>query len=233
MRQHPITIKKYMSSYIYATGVVIAVGPTFDATTTITAMLPTAGNGGNPVPLQASTGPLIEGLLGTATHGINALLIDVATGAPAESAVGNEIFTEFDEATRILTGFSMVAGVKTATDIPVGTYKLGVGYQFQVDNLPNDAIIRFGSHQVSQDSGGGGARIVQESVAVTALNTLANLTFPVADVTLVSVNIDGHVETQQHGAFTVTNASNAITWAPLVAEYPLTTADKVTVSYTR
>jgi hypothetical protein len=171
--------------------------------------------------------------LGTTNHGINALLIDVSTGAPAESEVGNEIFTEFDEATRTLTGFSMVAGVKAATDIPAGTYKLGVGYQFQFDNLPNDAIIRFGSHQVSQDSGGGGSRVVQETLAVTALNTLANLTFPVADISLVSLNIDGHVETQQHGAFTVTAASNAITWVPLTAEYPLTTTDKVTISYTR
>ena len=231
MLQHAKTIEKLLLSYIYLNGVTIA-SSTAVITAAATTALATGSTLGTSVPVQPSDEA--NGTDGIFTGTMRLPVVDNSTlEGLTDDTTNNEVFGRVVEASGVYTlnlHTLTDAGVEQAAVVADGDITVGLPYLFKFVDFPSDAAVRFSAHQVGQDSAASGGRIARELVAVSALNTLAALSQTPFDLTLVSCNIDGHLEDIAGGAFSV--VGTAVTWLPVVAEYPLETTDKVIVGYT-
>ena len=231
MLQHSKTIEKLMASYVYLSGVSIA-SSTSDITSALSTALGSASTSGGGVPVQNSDEA--NGVDGVLMDTLRLPVVDGTSLEPmTDDTTNNEIFGRLSESSgaytldlRTLTD----AGVEQDAVIADGTVTCGIPYVFKFVDYPADSAIRFSAYQVGQDSAASGGRIFKELVSVTATDTLASLSNTPFDLTLVSCNVDGHLEDVAGGAFSV--SGSAITWIPAAAEYSLETSDKVIVGYT-
>ena len=231
MRQHAKTIVKLMAAYVYLSGVAVA-SNTANVTTPLTTALATAGAGAIAVPLAVGNeATMTQGLVVSST--LRLPVVDGTTKEPLiDLTTNNEVFGIMSEAGGVYT-FDLKtltdAGVEQTANVADATMDLGAPYLFDFVTYPADSAIRFSSYQVGQDATAAGGKLMVENLAVTATDTLADLSVTPFDGTKINLNIDGHVEPISQGAYTIAGAT--ITWLPAVAGYALETTDKVTVSF--
>ena len=220
-----------MAAYVYLSGVSVA-SNTATVTTPLTTALATAGSGGVAVPLAlGNEATMTQGVLISTT--LRLPVVDNVTKEPiVDNTTNNEVFGIMSESGGVYT-FDLKtltdAGVEQTADVADGTMDLGAPYLFDFVTYPSDSAIRFSSYQVGQDATAAGGKLMVENLAVTATDTLADLSVTPFDGTKINLNIDGHVEPISQGAFTISGAT--VTWVPAVAGYALETTDKVTVSF--
>ena len=203
-------------------------------TTAITTVLSTAGDGGVAVPLQVASATLI-GVV-TATTDNVCLIVNTATKRPVADATGNEVYGKLTEAAGVytLTYFSLIAGTETPY---TGFSATGIDfyfiYQFDAYRFPRNSGTALSGKVIQQDpSGSAGSTNRIEKVTVTALNTLAALSFAPTATTNIILHVNGKSENAFGGgnaAFSV--SGTAVTWSAANAGYALQTTMDVIAQY--
>jgi hypothetical protein len=219
-------INKIQAGVIRIAGLAVT-GGTFNITTALSTALSTAGAGGISVPVQPSVN---EGL-GLITTGLTNR-VEINDGTLA--AAGNEIYSRLTEAGGVytLTFFTLVNGVETAHSFASATtIYVDVPYRFDFWRLPTDSPIATSYRIIGGASGTAQAILQTEPLAVTATNTLANL----SKVPNVPANLTLSVFGVLHytiapADFTVNG--QAITWNPANAGFSLAVGDRVIAQYT-
>ena len=181
-------------------------------TAAITAVLTTAAKDGSSVPLQVASGDA-EGV-------VTSVIIEVYDATSKDKiladADGNEVYGKITEAAGVYTlsyYYLSDLGVETAYTMAGQAIDFGIQYRFSMGDLPYDFAL---SNSVSQDAtGGGSSNILVETLAVTALNTVANATIPAGfeiktahEITINGVGELGNgMAVSNAGVITVTQAT--------------------------
>lgn len=230
-------IEKIQSTYIRVGGL-SATGASTNATSALTTAVSTAGNSGVAVPLQVSASVAGVGVVTAAP--LNRVEIYDATTKGKILNSSFEVYGRLTEAAGVyvLTYFYLAAnGTETAHSFGSATsIDFEFIYRFDLHRLPADAIVALTGRNVILDAGGtSGARQVTEQLTVTALNTLAALTFTPNTTANICLNVNGHDNYTFGGAnapFTI--SSKTITWNPAAnaGAYDIQTGWMVVVRYT-
>ena len=232
--QHAKTIHRPLISFVALSGqgilgqsASIAVDPV-----AMQALLNTAGRNATPVPYAPSADIDTMGVV-TAVGENRVLVYQNGSQNVIQSNTGEEVYGRITtDGTNFTLNFFTLEddGNETAYTIGEGTYDFFMPYRYSFEKLPDDALIRVKSKRVSDDPAGGGGREVMQIVAVSALNTTANLVFTPVPGSFVWGHVDGHsVDSLPGGAFSV--AGKAITWSPATASYDLEISDRFVVHY--
>lgn len=184
-----------MSAGVNVVGFTTTASASDNVTAAITSALSGAGRGGASVPLTISGG---EDSQGTIVAGDYAR-IEIETTLNKDKIAGdsddNEVYGRLSESTGTYTlsyhylddtGTEQAYNFAAATDI-----NFTFNYRFTAATIPADAIIGQQGTQISQDPGGNRTKLKKERLSVTALNTLSDLTSPIADSTQLKLIING------------------------------------------
>jgi hypothetical protein len=190
----------------------------------------TAAAASDGVPVQVGTSNT-EGFITTGANN-KALLVDNVTKGAIDDGEGNEVFGRLTEAAGVytLSYFSIQSGVESPVTLPATTIDFFVNYNYSFKNLPNDILVRVNGTIVGEDpSSTAGRPIRNEKVTVTALNTLADLSFTPIDNS-VALYVNGKAETEG-ASESFTRVGKVLTWDAIDAGYDLETTDDVTAHY--
>jgi hypothetical protein len=157
---------------------------------------------------------------------------DTTTKEKLKDTNNNEIYGRLTEATGVytLSFYSLVVGVETAYTFTVNTnidYVFVYKYDFRY--LPEDFAIKFPLISSNNDPERGGI-LVLETLTVTALNTINNLSFVPKNVNQVLFYVNRTVVTPLDG---ITVVGQAITVTPATLGYDIETTDTVYAYYQR
>ncbi len=234
-RIHPKQIDTHFIAPFIITGFnVAAPAATSVVTSAITTALNTAGRNNTSVPLQVASGIDVEGVaLSTSIGIIRAFNEDSAE--PPQDGSANEIYgrlTESGGAYTVTWYVSDGSGGDSAANIPAGDYRMVFGYNFSIEQLPNDAFFAGRKFNVGDDptvAGATGLTAVVEVINVTALNTLAALSQTPAATVPVTLNVNGVTHTELDSG--ITQTGTALTWNATTMTYDLETTDRVIAHY--
>jgi hypothetical protein len=170
---HSKQVDQHFDGDLYLSGLTMpaAAAATFDLSTAVTTAANVAGRNGAPVPVQVATDIDTSGFVLT---GI--VQVSDSNTKPMADSNGNEIYGRLTEAAGVytLSFYSMVSGVETAYTMTENTaFNAVIGYRYDLHLMPPTATRSPLSVRIAQDPVGAGA--TREVVAVTAINTLANL----------------------------------------------------------
>ena len=225
-------IERFQSAYIRIEAF-NAAGIDDVVTTPLTSALATAGQGGQSVPLQASTSETTVGVITTGAYN-RVEIYDSTTKDKLADALGNEVYGRITHSGGVytLTYYSLVSGTETsytfgsATDIDFEFV-----YRFDFHRFPTEGGIGVGSRNVAQDPAGSGEDIFEEQVTVTALNTLNDLTKTPANTTCVILFVNGVAYAPVGGSPPFSIAGKVLTWSSVNAGFSVETTDRVVAHY--
>ncbi|MBD2653655.1 hypothetical protein H6G45_09165 [Synechocystis sp. FACHB-383] len=204
-------------------------------TTEITAALGTAGRGGTAVPVQISASEG-EGVIATGDHN-RVEIYDSATKEKLVDGSGNEVYGRITESggAYTLTYYVLDAGAQTAHSIsPATDIDLYFPYRFTADKYPVDAAIALTLKNVYSEPtpGNGGANPeIAEPIAVTAADTLDDLSTTPATGSAMKLSVNGQVFASTEPSPAFSRSGLALTWSAANAGFSLQTTDNVVAYY--
>jgi hypothetical protein len=220
-------INAFFNGYLVISGVSVS-GSSYNATTSISTILNTAGDGGVSVPLAQfvsyASGP---GILTDSTR----LQIWGNNKAILQDATGNEIYGKltYSSNTYTLNFYSNIAGSETAYSFAQATnISFAFIYVYDFNRFPSNALTNVGV--INLDTTAPQIPIpIQELIAVASTNTITQqLSYtPIAGVTFI-VNNASYPTSSAAPLFTVN--SKAITINPNNG-FNVTTTDEVIAKY--
>lgn len=219
-------IEKQLAGYVFFEQAAVT-GDTADVTTALTTAASTAAEGNRPVPVQ----PAAAGTVGFITSGNNVVQVYDENGVKIASVVGDEVYGRLVEADDVYSVdfFTVADGVESAyTFASATTVRLSAPYRFAFSDLPTDAIVGTETRFISNDPSNGSPEF-QETLTVTATNTLSQVVRNVRTDRPVTLNVNTVSIPSTTGAFTV--SGRTVTWVPATAGYDLDTTDSVTITY--
>lgn len=152
----------------------------------------------------------------------------------ADSA-GNEVYGRLTQAAGVysLGLFSLVSGIETSF-VPANPITLDfvVTYQYTFEHLPSDSLVGGSIRHIGDDPASTAARIKDELLTVTALNTISALTTAYLVNGFIKLSVNGQEMDRFGGAtaaFTCTGTT--VTWSATNAGYSLVPGDRVVAKY--
>jgi hypothetical protein len=231
----PKQVKKILSGFIKITGLSVgASASSIVVTSQLTSALTVAGDGSTAVPLVASSSQSDNGVAIT-NSGNKCEIFDNGTKQKLTASGGSEIYGRitFASSAYTLTFYYLDnSGIETGyTFLANSTIDFDFLYRFRFHEFPSDAMVSIISKNVYQDSKGSDSVEITEILAVTATNTLANLSSIPAFPTKTKLFINGKTEVPVGVSPPFTISTNTITWNQTNAGYVLETTDYVAVTY--
>lgn len=230
MQTQPKQIQKYLQALIGITGFAAAGGTSDNVSTVIGTALNTAGDGGVSVPNQVGS-RTTEGV--NTASGMNFCPVYTAAGVRMQDGNGNDVYGKltFSGSTYTLGYFSVASGSETAFTMAAAT-TLGFEfpYVFTFEHFPYFGATTTTERHIAPDAVAYAFRATEESLTVTAVNTLSALTKNyVAPFILIIVNGVTYTNAGSSPPFTVSGAT--IAWSAANAGFALATTDDVKVVY--
>lgn len=214
-----------ISNFASGTGTSVVV------TTPITTLLATAGQGGVSVPLQVAGASPGQGVITSAS--LNRSSINLSTSGDLIENTNNLVYGRITEAAGVYTlsyFYRDSAGVETAHTMGTSVnIDFTFNYYFSLGTLPDDALLRSSSLVFSDDPTNAGSRRVVEKPNVTALNTIADLTFTPISQANIELFVNGICQSSLNTDFTC--PSKTITWSTASAGFAIPTTYAVIAAY--
>jgi hypothetical protein len=204
-------------------------------TTEITTALGTAGRGGTAVPVQISTSEG-QGVITTGDHN-RVEIFDNATKTKLADGSNNEVYGRITEAggAYTLTYYVLDGGVETAHSIsPATDIDFYFPYRFTADKYPTDAAIALDLKNVYQEvnPGSPGANPeTAEPIAVTATDTLDDLSATPTTGSAMKLSVNGQVFASTEPSPAFSRSGVALTWSAANAGFSLDADDNVVAYY--
>jgi len=204
------------------------------ATSAVTTALTTAGDNSTAVPLVASSGPSVVGVIVTAP--LNLVKIwDTTTKMVLSSSAGTEVYGKLTNSGSVYTiSFYYLdgAGVEQAHTFSSNqAFDFDFCYRYKFEQIPADFAIAQIVRNIDLDLGGAGTTPFIEILTVTGTNIVSNLSqtpntsYPI----LLIVNGLSEPNVGVNASFSV--AGVVITWNAANAGYSLATTDVVYAQY--
>lgn len=232
IRIQPSAIEQVKSAYIYGVGLSV-VGATTNISSAIATLLNTAGNGGVSVPVQVSTGVLVEGVV-TSTPLNRIQLRNATTLDPIRNGT-EEVYARLTASGSVytLSYFSNENGAETVYTFPSSTQiNFLIPYRFSNATYPADALISTTAVLLNPDERGTTvARPVLEAKTIATINTIPDLLKTPSDSTLVRLIVNGITYSVLTSGPVFSIAGKVITWIPSAGLGALSVGSDVLVEY--
>lgn len=234
MKYQSKQINKIQSGWVKVLNLAIANGlNSIDVTTSLTAVLSTAGEGNVSVALSASTNTAQTGVTVTSPHN-RVEICDNTTKNKLTDVTQNEVYGRITFATNIytLSFYSLINGVETPfAFISSSAIDFDFVYRFQFQHLPADAVVSIVTKNISQEPKGSSLIEVNEKLNVTATNVVSNLTSAPSISTRTKLFVNGKFETPLGASPSFSVSGKVLTWNVTNAGYNLETTDVVLITY--
>lgn len=227
----PKQIFKIIGCHVRVNGFTTSVDTSDTVTTVLGTALATAGVSGTSVPLVVSPNDTTPGVI---TTGVNnrVEIWDATTKVKLIDGGGNEVYGRLTESggTYTLSYYSIVAGTETAFTMDGRDIDFSFSYRFTFDKLSGDCLLQTASTNVNDDPSVSKQGVeVCEELTVTALNTMATLTYTPSAYPAFTFKVNG-IAYCVGGSGPVTVVGTTVTWNP-AGIYDLETDDCVCICY--